>query len=164
MRSLIILCAISGVAAADSFETRETFGLDVTTIWEPRNGDAFGAGPMLRAEFNSTKMPSWLDIVIRWGVLLDSADRTFAPFTFGFAAKLGAPYLGLEIGGTIYPQEMDDSVRLGWTAGGVAGLRLGHWDLRATAMRGELFDGNVWLFSIGRDFARMDASVKRSFF
>lgn len=164
MRSLMILVALGGTAAADSYETHETFGLDVTTIWEPRNADAFGAGPLFRFEFNSTKMPGWLDLVVRWGVVADSADRTYAPFSFGVSARLGAPYLGLDIGAMLHPDEMTESVRAAWTTSANLGVRLGVWDLRATAMRGELFDGTAWLFSIGRDFARIDAAVKRSFF
>ena len=167
---VVVLVGSSSIASADSSEwqTRETMGLDVTTLWEPKNRDAFGAGPLFRVEWHSTKLPDWLDLVTRWGVIVDSADRVFSPFTVGLLAKLGVPYLGAEFGGMLYrdelDDEMDDAMRLAWTAGLTGAVRVGNWDLRAQWMRGAIFDGNVWMFSLGRDFARLDSSVKRTTF
>jgi hypothetical protein len=170
MRAAIIaLCVGStSVAHADTFSTVDTFGLDVSTVWEPSNGDAFGAGPLFRYETFSSKLPSWLGIAARWGMLLDSADRVFAPFGVGMMARpgLGGLYTTLEIGGTIGlvddPLAMDDHARIDWTASATLGYRLGAWDLHATALAGGLFENAVWMFSVGRDFVQIDSTVTRS--
>jgi hypothetical protein len=54
---------------------------------------------------------------------------------------------------------MAETTRISHAVDAALGLRWRHWDIRATAMRGELFDGQVWLFSVGRDFGRDDARV-----
>lgn len=161
---ILLLCAAPSLARADTFESRETFGIDLATVWEPRNGDALGAGPVLRAETNTTKMPAWLDFALRWGMLLDSADRVYMPIMVGLAANLGPSYVGLDLGTLLHPDEMTDKLRVSSTINAAVGVRIGHWNVRATAMRGELFDGTAWMFSLGRDFVRTESTVKRSFF
>jgi len=171
MRSLLIVAVVglpTVARADDTFETRETIGLDLTTLWEPANRDAFGAGPLFRFEWHSSKLPDRLDVTTRFGMIVDSADRVLAPISVGLEVRLGAPYVGAELGSMISHDDNDmmesDRLRLSWTAATTVGVKARHWDLRAMWMRGELFDGNTWLFAIGRDFGRLDATVTRKVF
>ena len=173
MRAVIfVVClgshlASASLAEADTFQSVDTFGLDVATVWEPANGDAFGAGPLFRVESFTTKMPSWLGLVARWGMLIDSSDRVFSPIVVGAMVRpgLGGLYGTLEGGGTIAAvdtvDEMDER-RVDWTASATLGYRLGGWDLHATALVGGLFERTTWMFSLGRDFVRLDATITRT--
>jgi hypothetical protein len=167
MRSLAILATAlcASTAHADTFENHDTFGLDVTTLWEPTNRDAFGAGPMFRAEGFSSRFPDWLGGVTRLGLILDSADRIFAGGSFGALIRPGRSGLYGTLEATVTMtslDEMTDAYRIDWSAGAAVGWRVGLWDLRASLLYGGLFEREVWLFSIGRDFVRLDAKVTRT--
>jgi hypothetical protein len=167
MRSLFVVLLLTATAHADDgdrWQEHQTFGLDVTTLWEPRNSNAFGAGPLMRFEYHSSKVPDWLDMVTRFGVLPDSADRVMAPFVVGALVHLGGPYVTAELGGVLHSEvgNQMSEIRLSWTVAAALGGKLGYWDARATWLRGGMFEGNVWLFSIGRDFGRLDSTVTRT--
>jgi len=172
MRTAILSCALcalcSGATAhADSFQERDLFGVDVQTVWEPNNRDAFGAGPVFRFETFSSRLPSWLAMVTRAGVFADSADRVFSHGVFGLQVRPGGngAYVSLEGGLTIATElfmEQEHRYRIDFTGAGALGYHVGHWDLRATVLAGGLFEGPVWLFSLGRDFVRIDSSITRS--
>src|SRR5688572_5311536 len=78
MRAAILMLCLCSTASADTFQDRDTFGLDVSTVWEPGNGDAFGAGPVFRFEGFTSRAPDWLGFVTRGGLFIDSADRVFS--------------------------------------------------------------------------------------
>ncbi|HEX5060839.1 MAG TPA: hypothetical protein VFV99_15840 [Kofleriaceae bacterium] len=167
MRAAIVFACLASnalTAHADSFEDHDTFGLDVSTAWEPANGDAFGAGPMFRFETFTSRMPDWLGLVSRFGVIVDSADRVYSPVAIGLEVRHDWFYYTVEGGATLASRDshMDDALYFDWTFGAAAGVRLGHWDLRANVMLGGLFDKAVWMFSVGRDFVRIDSKITRT--
>ncbi len=163
-----LLAAVSASARADTFQDRDTFGIDVSTVWEPSHGDAFGAGPLLRFESFTSRLPDWLGVVTRFGMVVDSADRVYAPLTAGVLVRRGdtGAYVSLEGGGTIAnvttADPMTDALRIDWTASAAVGYRYRHWDLRASAMIGGMYEGAAWMFSIGRDFVRLESTTTRT--
>ena len=166
MRAAIVFACLASTALpahADSFEDHDTFGLDVATAWEPANGDAFGAGPMFRFETFTTRIPSWLGIVSRFGMIADSADRVYAPVSVGLMVRHGVMYYDVEGGATLNSSVgMDDGIHVDWTFGAAFGVRLGNWDLRVSPMIGGMYDKAVWMFSLGRDFVRIDSKITRT--
>lgn len=165
---LFVSClALAQTAHADTFHDRDTFGLDVSTVWEPANRDAFGAGPMFRFEGFTSRLPDWLGIVTRAGMFADSADRVFSTVALGIMMRPrdAGIYCTLEGGATIRKETVMDSdaMYIDWTAAGALGYRLGNWDLRASIGTGGIFNGHaVWMFSLGRDFVRLDSTVTRT--
>jgi hypothetical protein len=85
MRTALLVLCISSAAHADTFQATDTYGLDLSTVWEPQNRDAFGAGPVFRYESHDTRMPDWLAAVVRMGLFIDSADRIFSTLSAGLA-------------------------------------------------------------------------------
>jgi hypothetical protein len=164
--ALVLSClAVAPIAHADTFHDRDTFGLDVSTMWEPANRDAFGAGPVFRFEGFTSRLPDWLGAVTRAGLFADSADRVFSTLALGLLVRPGDAglYGTLEGGATIGKDDMDeDAWRIRWTGAAGVGYRLGVWDIRATALVGGLFERNVWMFSIGRDFVQIDSTITRT--
>jgi hypothetical protein len=164
MRTALLVLCIGTTAHADTLHNVDTMGLDVATVWEPANRDAFGAGPLFRYETFTSQLPDWLGMLTRWGVFVDSADRVFSTAALGLIIRPDNDglYLTAEAGLTFAPQEMEDSMRLDWTGAAAVGYRAGVWDLRATALRGGLFQDTAWMFSLGRDFIRFDATITRT--
>ncbi len=164
--SFALPLAFAQIAHADTFQDRDTIGLDVSTLWEPANRDAFGAGPMFRFEGFTSRLPDWLGVVTRGGLIVDSADRIFAPLGVGVMVRPSDAgiYATLEGGATIDNETvMDEDVwKIDWTASAAVGYRLGAFDIRASALVGGMFERNVWMFSIGRDFMRVDSTISRT--
>ena len=143
MRAAIALVCLATTAHADSFEDHDTFGLDVASAWEPANGDAFGAGPMFRFETFTSRIPSWLGIVSRFGLITDSADRVYAPASLGLMVRHGRVYYGVDGGATFNSEVgMEDGIHVDWTLGAAFGVRLGNWDLHVSPMFGGMFGGD----------------------
>jgi|SRR5687767_4636971 len=165
MRAAILVLALGSTAHAETFQSRDIWGIDISTLWEPRNRDAFGAGPVIRWETAANTMPEWLDFVTSVGIFVDSADRSTAALDFGLMVRGDGPLYATIKGGGTYANAyvMGETIeRLDWSASGALGLRLGNWDVRATALTGGLFDGPVWLFSLGRNLFRVDTTTTSS--
>jgi hypothetical protein len=166
--ALFLVCfAAAPIAHADTtFQDHDTFGLDVSTVWEPANRDAFGAGPVFRFEGFSSRFPDWLGVVTRGGLVIDNADRIFSTLSLGLMLRPSDAgiYATLEGGATINNETVMDTdvFRLDWTGAAAVGYRLGAWDVRAAALVGGLFERNAWMFSIGRDFVRVDSTITRT--
>lgn len=173
--ALFVVClGVAPIAHADTFQDRDTFGLDVSTVWEPSNQDAFGAGPVFRFEGFTSRVPDWLGFVTRAGLFADSADRVFSTLSVGLMVRPGDTGIygtlegGATIGNDVFMDDganddaSNDALRLHWTGAAAVGYRLGVWDLRATALVGGMFERNVWMFSIGRDFVRIDSTITRT--
>ncbi len=162
---LIGITLASTTATAETFQTSETFGLDVMTVWQPSANDAVGGGSMIRLEWTSSKLPSWLTQVGRVGVLVDSIDRGMLPALIGF--QIGGaegPFVAGEAGWMLHGPLHGDDDEVEWSNvfSLAAGLKFDHWNLRAAWLDGPDFDGPMWMLSLGRDFIRNDATVTQT--
>jgi hypothetical protein len=154
---------VSTSAQADSFETHDTIGIDITTLWEHHNptGDAVGGGPVIRFESFSSQRPWWLGGLFKVAIIPDSSDRVSSPLSAGAIVLLGHTGLYANVDGGLMLTSNDpmSGTQASWLVDGALGERWRGWDLRATYLRSGDFHGSVWLFSLGRDLAWADTKI-----